>query len=359
MSNPTKFTVERHDLSSDKSLQAWSAADEYLLQYAHSATKSSEHIAVYNDRFGYLTCHLEAANTTTILTAKSQEKAVLANMAANQLTKPTFANPLTPMETKADLALIKMPKSHELFQLFLEHIVVNSTKDSSVVCAFMTKHFSPRIIEIASKYYNEVSQTKAQKKARLLTLKGKKEKEVSTITRNIHFSNQDYKQYAGVFSANHIDYATQFFLEHLIVREEDQRILDLASGNGVIANEILKNHPDKEMHLIDDAYLAVASAKLNCDAKNVHHHWDNNLESFSDNSFDLIVSNPPFHFEYEVNIQITLALFKECLRCLNKGGHLQVVANKHLNYMVHLKPLFATVNVIAEDKKYIVYQCVK
>ncbi|MBL4708340.1 MAG: methyltransferase, partial [Flavobacteriales bacterium] len=50
--------------------------------------------------------------------------------------------------------------------------------------------------------------------------------------------NEGYKQYWGVFSAKHIDYATQYFLEHIKLNPTDNSILDLASGNGVIGNEI-------------------------------------------------------------------------------------------------------------------------
>ena len=163
----------------------------------------------------------------------------------------------------------------------------------------------------------------------------------------------------GVFSGLHIDYATQFFLDYIEVEDDDQQILDLGSGNGIIGNEVSNIVPNAEIHLIDDSYLAVASAKLNCTSKNIHHHFDNDLSIFEENSFDLILTNPPFHFEYEINIQIPLHLFKECRRCLKKGGNLQIVANKHLNYKVHLDPLFNYVEVLAEDKKMIIYKCTK
>lgn len=353
------YTIKRHDMSSDKSLQAWSAADEYLIQYFNALENKKNEIGVYNDRFGYLTCYLDGKQANIVLTHKSQEKAILANIEANNLAAPNFSYPLSTLETELDLALIKMPKSQDLFKLFLEEISHNSTENLMVVCGFMTKHFTPKMLEVASKYFNVVEQSKAHKKARLLILKEKKSVSEKNMIHSISYKDQIYKQYPGVFSGSHIDYATQFLLEHIVVQEEDKRILDLASGNGVIANEIFKKHTAAEIHLLDDSYLAVASGKLNIEGEHIHHHCDNNLAGFDDNSFDLIVSNPPFHFEYEVNIQITLHLFKECLRCLKHGGQFQIVANKHLNYKVHLQALFSMVKVISEDKKYIVYQCVK
>ncbi len=359
MTQEEKYNIERHDLSIDRSLRAWSAADEYLLQAFIALEKKPDHFGIYNDRFGFLGCHLHEFNPTVILSQKSQEKAILANSKAHNIPLPNFSNPLSPLENKLDFALIKMPKSLALFQLFLEQIVHNSTENISVTCAFMTRHFSPKILQIAQEYFEVVEQSKALKKARLLVLTKKKNTVKKEMIVPINYKDQVYKQYWGVFSAEHIDYATQFFLEHLEIKETDHHILDLAAGNGIIANEIFKKLPGAEIHVMDDAYLAVASAKLNIQGENIHHHFNNNLSIFDDDTFDLIVTNPPFHFEYEINIQITLQLFKACFRCLKAGGSLQLVANKHLNYKVHLERLFSSVQHIAENRKFVVYKCVK
>ena len=162
-----------------------------------------------------------------------------------------------------------------------------------------------------------------------------------------------------MFSAKHIDYATQFLLEHLDLKDSDQRILDLGSGNGVISREILKEVPTADLSLLDDSFLAYKSGQLNLVGENIHHHFDHDLSNFEDEYFDLIVSNPPFHFEYEINIETPIQLFNESIRCLKVNGRLQIVANKHLNYMTHLKPIFKTVEVVNENEKYIIYKCVK
>jgi len=359
MTENFQYTLKRHDSSKDKSLRAWSAADEYILQRFLSIEKSAKHLTIYNDRFGYLACQLHAQKPTLILCNKSQEKAINLNLKAHHLHKLNFANPLSSLENKMDFATIKIPKSLALFQLFLEHIVNNSTDDVVVVTGFMTRHFSPRILEIAEMYFEEAEQSKALKKARLLVLSKKKQPAKLDLTTSVSYKDSTYRQYPGVFSADHIDYATQALLEHLEIKESDQRILDLASGNGVIGHQIQQQLPKAEIHLMDDFYLAVESAKLNIKGDNVHHHFNNDLSIFEDDSFDLIVSNPPFHFEYEINIQIPIQLFKESARCLKKGGSLQLVANKHLNYRVHLEPLFSSVENVTEGEKFIVYKCVK
>ncbi|MDA3838295.1 MAG: methyltransferase [Candidatus Delongbacteria bacterium] len=354
-----KYSFKRYDLADDKTLKAWSAADEYILETFDGLESKPDHLAIYNDRFGFLACYLHSVIPTMIITNKSQEKTIDRNLKANDLPMPHFANPLSVLDNKIDIAFVKIPKSLGLFQLFLEHITQNSTDDITVFCGFMTRYFTPNLLQIAQEYFEVVEQSRAQKKARLLILKKKKETVKKDMITSLTYKEQEYRQYQGVFSAEHIDYATQFFLDHLEVKETDQCILDLASGNGVIGNEIFKKFPEAEIHLMDDSFLAVSSAELNIQGEHIHHHFNNDLSIFEDDTFDLIVTNPPFHFEYEINIQITLGLFRGCYKCLKVGGSLQVVANKHLYYKVHLERLFTTVQVLAVAKKFVVYKCAK
>lgn len=354
-----KYKINRYDLSEDRSLRPWSAADEYLLQTISDLEQKPDHLGLYNDRFGYLSIHLHRLNPVVIIANKSEEKAIRLNAKANDVALPTFSDPLSSIDPKMDCVLLKIPKSLGLFQLYLEQITHNSTNDVHVICAFMTRHFSPRLLQIAEEYFEIVEQSKALKKARLLILRKKKKTAKKNLITSIDYKGQAYKQYLGVFSADHIDYATQFFIDHLDLNKTEQRILDLGSGNGVLAKEIFNQHPGAEIHLMDDSFLSVSSAELNIKGENIHHHFNNDLSIFDDQFFDLIVTNPPFHFEYEINIQIALALFKDCFRCLKEGGNFQVVANKHLNYKVHLNELFKDVQVVAEDKKFIIYKCIR
>jgi 16S rRNA G1207 methylase RsmC len=346
-------------LSEDKSLRAWSAADEYLFHTYNELEQKPNQLAIYHDRFGYLSCYLNTEKPKVILTHNSQKNAIVSNCKANQVNAPEFCFPLEQVDEKIDFVLLKIPKSLGLFQLYLEHIVANSTEDVTVVCAFMTRHFASGILEVASQYFEEVEQSRALKKARLVILKKKKGSGSTGLIASVNYKERDYKQYLGVFSAKHIDYATQFFLNHIHIEDTDQRILDLASGNGIIGNEIYLRHPHLEVHLMDDSYLAVESAKMNIQGSQIHHHLNHDLRGFEGEFFDSIVSNPPFHFEHEINIQIPLYLFKECYRCLKVGGDLQLVANRHLNYKVHLVKIFKHIEITAEDSKFVVYKCLK
>jgi len=353
------LNIKRYDLSNDRSLRPHSAADELLLHQFNAIVDKPNQIAIYNDRFGFLSCYLNTYKPAIITTSKSQEKSISKNYSANQLPIASYVNPLGLIDQKIDFALIKVPKSIALFELFLLQILNNSSDNVTVIIAFMTRHFSPKLLTVSQKYFEIVKQSKAVKKARVATLTKKREVAKPEIIDRIRYNDKNYQQYLGVFSAKHIDYATQYFLDHIELSPSDNQILDLASGNGIIGNEILLKLPTAKLHLLDDSFLAVESAKLNVQGKSVYHYYDNDLSCFGDETFDLIVTNPPFHFEYEININIPIELFKDCHSCLKVGGNLQIVSSNHLNYQTHLKTIFPIVRVVSQNEKFTIYKCEK
>ena len=357
--NNQYYQLQRYPETVDKSLKAWSNAELMVLDYFFK-NKKSKKVHLFNDRFGVWNCALQKHEVTTVYTYASQQKAIELNLKLNKVeTKVVYKNPLESLQ-QVELALIKIPKSLELFELFLKQIHQSSTNETEVVCGFMTKYFSTSFLTIAERYFDVIEQSKAWKKARLLLLKQPKSNisDVELI-KNIDFKGTVFKQYYGVFSSGHIDIGTQFFLEHLTIYNHERKILDLACGNGVIGHKVLQLNPNTEITLLDDFNLAIESSKLNIDNKKATFICDNTLTSLKEKSFDVVVSNPPFHFEHENNIEVSLVLFKEVLACLKHEGRFVLVANKHLNYKTHLSVLFNEVTIIKENTKFIIYECKK
>ncbi|MEX0720248.1 MAG: methyltransferase [Balneolaceae bacterium] len=357
------LSISRYPVTNNRSLQPWNAADELMLEFLEKQELESKTITIYNDRFGFLSSFLSQFNPYLIIDYKSQEKAVELNLETNDFSLPKdhFFSPLAPVPDPVDVALIKIPKSLDLFRLYLYQLSKSLAGDAVVVCGFMTKYFSPQMLTIAHEFFENVEQSKAKKKSRILILKKKKAPKEISIINSISLDNGDpatknIQQYFGVFSANNIDYATQYLVDHLQVKENEQRVLDLACGNGVLANTIHNQAPDREIHLQDDSFLAIESAKLNLDSRFAHFHYNNTLEDFEDDFFDLVVSNPPFHFEYETNIEISIDLFSQVKRCLKPGGRFLCVANQHLNYKTHLEKIFNVIKTVAESKKFVIYE---
>lgn len=353
-----EIQLTRYPATTDKSLRAWSNAELLVLDYIKD--KKVESIHTFNDRFGVWNCTLNNTKVTTIWNYASQQKAIEQNLLLNKLSiEVTYKTSLEKLDSVA-LALIKVPKSLELFEMFLQQVHKSSNVNTEVVGGFMTKYFSASYLKIAEKYFEVVEQSQAWKKARLLILK--QPKSIASYKELIHsfeWKGSEYKQYFGVFSSGNIDIGTQFFLEHLQLKQEEQKVLDLASGNGVIARWVTQQNSDAEVTLVDDFNLAVASSKLNIKNQKANFVCSDTLTNSEDDSFDLVLSNPPFHFEHENNIEVTLALFKDVFRVLKPNGRLVLVANTHLNYRTHLSKLFKQVEVLQQNKKFQIIACVK
>lgn len=355
--------IERYPATSNRSLQAWNAADEFMIQYYEELEAPKSRCATYHDQFGYLTCHLASKKPLVIINLNSQQKAIEKNIKKLDLefASEQLKNPLETIETPIDLVLMKMPKSLDLFELYLQQIQRSVQKDATIVIGFMTRNFTKQSLQIAENYFEELEQSKAKKKARLLILRKPKPSFEKELIREVKLDEKvSLKQYYGVFSANHIDYATQFLMEQMNLEEGDDKLLDVGCGNGILAHQARKLNPALEIHLTEDHYLALESAKLNLgDSSSTHYHYSDELSHFESEFFPLVVSNPPFHFEYENNIEITLTLFSEIQRVLKNGGRFLMVANRHLNYASHLSKIFTKVEVKAENDRFVVYECVK
>ena len=354
--NSKEYQLERYPVTTDKALRAWSNAELLVLDYIKDIKTANIHL--YNDRFGVFNTLLSDVRLTTVWTYASQQKAIANNLKLNKFSLDVnYKEPLDDID-KVELALLKVPKSLELFELFLKQIHKASDNKTIVVCGFMTKYFSVSFLKIAELYFEEVEQSKAWKKARLLILKNpKKLTEEKELINKIDWNEEILQQYYGVFSGGKLDVGTRFLLDNLKVHPSELKVLDVASGNGIIAFEIASQNTESEITLVDDFNLAIASSQLNLKGKEARFVCADDLSDLEKESFDLIVSNPPFHFEHENNIEVTLSLFKDVKSCLKPDGRFVLVANKHLNYKTHLEKLFNAVEIMADNKKFVVYEC--
>lgn len=359
------YSFSRYPKTTNRSLRAWSAADEYLIDHIFEGEQPTPDasIGIVNDRFGFLSCLLNRFEPTVILERKSQERSILQNLEANQVDsgKIHFMHPLDQPPHKFDRVVLNTPKSMDLFELYLHQVHTHLKDDGVVFCGFMTKYFTPQMLSIAETYFEHVKQSLARKKSRVMVLKGRKPSVNKPLVHRLDYdfdgtNNQKLQQHYGVFSSDHIDYATQFLISQLKVRDSEDHILDMACGNGVIAKAIQLQNPEAEIYLTDDSYLAIESARLNIEGPGIHYYWNDRLDEIPDRSIDLAVSNPPFHFGHETNIEVTIRLFREVSEKLKPAGRFVCVANQHLNYKTHLEKLFK-VNVLAQNDKFIVYEC--
>ncbi len=355
------IVVKRYPASNNRSLRAWSAADEYLIKALNELQAVPKKSILYNDSFGYLAIHADVETTDIVCETASQKGAIEKNLDSNKRTTTgqTFLSPFDKPRLKPDVGLLKIPKSLDLFEVYLQHFSQHCSVKGELICGFMTRHFSKQLLELASVYFEDVQQSLAWKKSRLLILKKVKKQPEKDLIHSFLYENETITQHFGVFSAKMIDTATQFLAKNMSTPLGEVKVMDLACGNGILGKLMLDANADLEVHLVDDSFLAIESAKMNVKGKKVHFHQQYTLSAFEPNSFDYIACNPPFHVDHEIDISIPIRLFKEAHACLKVDGVMEIVANQHLNYKTHLIKMFSSVDIVKEDDKYVVYRCVK
>ena len=355
------INLQRYPKSTNRSLRPWSAADELLLAQAQNFGFEKKKIALAHDSFGALATALHSYAPHSIINNQSQLKATKMNLesAGIETKEYDYSSPLKLKMDSVDMALLKVPKSAELFKLYIQQLHAKSHEATVILCGFMTRNFTPQWKEIAEHYFADVAQSLAAKKARVLILKEpKKEVEMTPLFHSVKNDlNLSLKQYAGVFSSSKVDPATQLLLDQLPQIKDTETVLDLACGNGVIAAFVRKNTPNCPIYVVDDSFLAISSAKLNLSKDNISYHWSDNVKAVKDQKFDFILCNPPFHFEYENTIDIALNLFKEAKVAMQQNGQFYIVANTHLNYRSHLIKMFRHVSQVTLSGKYEVIKC--
>ena len=249
--------------TNDRSLRAWSAVDEHLQRHLEEAEYNLNNLSIFHDRFGYLTCNLMAHKPITIAYLESQRQSISHNASTNWLSLDdlNIISILEDIPSVGSVFIMKVPKSLDLFRLYLIKLIDILPSDGVVIAGFMTRHFTKAMLEIAAEYFDLVEQSMAWKKSRLLILSDPKKNDYaqSEILNTITFHEFQYRQYLGVFSANHIDYATQFLLKNLTPRDSEKNFLDIGCGNGIIGKHLLDQRSWNDAVLIDDSYLAVAS----------------------------------------------------------------------------------------------------
>ena len=254
----------------DEPLQAFDAADEYLLNFVaeHGLTLQSR-VLVLNDSFGALAASLAqhatvTSSTDSFLAAQGLQKNLTRNgMAYDAVTmipaSESFSGPF-------DWVLIRVPKTLALLEEQLIRLQGQLAPDARVVAAAMVKHLPRSAGELLEEYVGPVSASLAVKKARLL-FATPEPKEVVESPYPTRYKLEDpaieLLNHANVFCREGLDIGTRAFLPYLPKNLGSARVADLGCGNGVLAIASALSNPQAHYTLVDESFMAVQSAAEN------------------------------------------------------------------------------------------------
>ena len=367
-----QLTLRRLPFRKNDTLQAWDAADEYLLNYLaqEELLGSESQITIVNDSFGALALALSIYRPTAISDSFLSQKATIANAKPNSIEVDSIRllDSLSVPDKPIDYLLIKVPKTLALLEYQLHSLRPLLKPSSKIILAGMVKSLSANVWKCIERLIGPTTTSLAVKKARLI---------FSQLDTALILPPNSYPfiykleqsellvtNHANVFSRESLDIGTRLLLQHLPDNSIYKDFIDLGCGNGIVGLMLARQNPVAQLHFVDESFMAVASAKENFERAFAGHRSaqfsvGDCLTEFPDQSADCIVCNPPFHQQHAIGDHIAWQMFQQAQRVLRKGGELRVIGNRHLGYHQHLKKLFGYWEPIASNAKFVIIKACK
>ncbi|MGY2292630.1 methyltransferase [Pseudomonas sp. SDO528_S397] len=360
----------RQPEQANEPLQAFDAADEYLLSHlAAQQPAASTRVLVLNDSFGALAASLAGHVQVTsggdsFLAAQALEK----NLARNG--KPFDAVPFVPAsQTPAgpfDRVLIRVPKTLALLEEQLIRLQGQLAPGAEVIAGAMVKHLPRAAGDLLERYIGPMHASLAVKKARLLiATAAERPPAVSPYPTRYRLDTPaiELLNHANVFCREDLDIGTRAFLPHLPKSLGNARVADLGCGNGVLAIASALHNPDAQYTLVDESYMAVQSAAENWQAalgeREAIIRPGDGLAGQEAQSLEVVLCNPPFHQQQVVGDFLAWRMFQQAREALVVGGALYIVGNRHLGYHSKLARLFRGVEQVAATPKFVILKARK
>jgi 23S rRNA (guanine1835-N2)-methyltransferase len=367
------FELQRRPATPNQPLQAWDAADDYLLAQFAQLHLAQATVLVINDLFGALAIALSAAghrvyswgdssNAHFALAENCRRNNVDNNVTPLPATAALDAHPSLPK--RFDAVLWRIPKSLALLQQQIAQLQPVVDHNTAIWVGGMIKHLPEQSVELL-RPLGRVDILHAQKKARLFSVTPQTNLPTPPPPIDKLLTIADYELQLGgaanVFARDKFDIGARFFIEQLHKLPVGQRIADLGCGNGVLGLMAKRLQPGAAIYFFDESYQAVASAAENY-RRNIdpallpasHCYFDDCLSHYDGQPFDIILCNPPFHQSHATGDQIAWRMFTQSKNHLRSGGELWIVGNRHLQYHDKLKRMFGNCRQIAANPKFVV-----
>lgn len=354
----------------DKSLRAWDAADELLLETAGTVLQDQPQgrVLVIDDQFGALSLGLARFQPELVADNASLAGALSRNAAMNarDAAIPRTASWRSPPDGPFDLAVLRIPRQADYLAWLLRWLNGVLSENGWILAGGMIKHLPDRSVDVFAEAVVTEQVLPARKKARVVICRRGEAhlQDWPGLWRGyVLDSGVRVDALPAVFARERLDIGTRLLLPHITeavtALDAGARVLDLACGNGVLGLQVLSVQPGLAVTFSDVSSQAVLSAEHNAQrafpaANACFRHSDGIAEA--EGQFDLILLNPPFHEGGVVGDHIALRLFRQAARHLAPGGRLLLVGNRHLGYHRSLRRHFPQVRQLDADPKFVVFQ---
>lgn len=324
---------------------------------------------VVNDEFGALAVALFGCQVTSWSDSIVSRTATLDNLRLNDLSTEGVTlvrGDEQPVGT-FDTVIVRIPKTTALLDYQLQVLATLVTPTTRCVGVGMARHIHRSTLALFEASIGTTTSSRATRKARLIHA----EPDGAVLaSSSLQPPTADYvtpadirvAELPGTFSAGHVDAGTAVLIDVVTQSGPPRpgvRVADLGCGNGVIAASVAHAWGSGAYTLLDASDLAVAAARktweLNeLDPATCDIRVSDGFDGVADRTFDVIVTNPPFHQGHAVDRDMTDRLLADAARALTADGTMYVVAQRHLQLHTRLKRWFARVETQSKHPTHVV-----
>jgi 16S rRNA (guanine1207-N2)-methyltransferase len=169
--------------------------------------------------------------------------------------------------------------------------------------------------------------------------------------------SQEFFSKPGLFGWNKVDLGSELLVNHLeklpLTQIAPQNCLDLGCGYGYITLAASKNKncsPIKSWTLTDNNAAAIIAAEKNIIAAGLNGKViPDNCAAGINETFDLILCNPPFHQGFNPDADLTEKFVRETKRLLSKKGIAFFVINQFVPLETKAENYFSRIQLLHKE----------
>lgn len=158
----------------------------------------------------------------------------------------------------------------------------------------------------------------------------------------------------SVFAKGGLDAAARLLAENMTINDDD-KVLDLGCGSGVLGMVAKRLAKNVEVVLVDSDYATVDLCRQNIELNNLTNCRvlaSDGTGGVGGEKFDVIVTNPPFHQGKQTSHSVTEQFVEESYHALLPWGKLFVVCNIFIPSEEIIQGVFGNHELVSKNRSY-------